>query len=68
MIVIGIVTGILPSVPAMAVARSCWMVPITSPILVILNDDIRLGSIVWTYARVSGNCAGPRLKKGCPNA
>ena len=63
-IVIGIVVGILPSVPAIAVARSCWIVPMISPMLEILNDDIRLGSIVCTYARVSGSCDGPRLKNG----
>ena len=42
---IGITAGPLPSVPAIAVARSCCIVPMTSPIDEILNDDIRLGSI-----------------------
>jgi hypothetical protein len=46
--VIGMTAGPLPSVPAIAVARSCCIVPITSPIEEILNDDIRLGSIAWT--------------------
>ena len=44
--VIGISRGPLPSVPAIAVARSCCIVPIISPSVEILNDDIRLGSIV----------------------
>ena len=43
--VIGTTAGPLPSVPAIAVGRSCCIVPIISPIDEILNDDMRLGSI-----------------------
>ena len=50
--------------PAIAVARSCVIVPITSPMVEILNDDIRLGSMAYTYARVIGSSAGPRPKNG----
>ena len=32
-------------VPAIAVARSCCIVPMTSPIAEILNDEARLGSM-----------------------
>jgi hypothetical protein len=64
----GTVAGPVPSVPAIAVARSCCTVPITSPIVAILNDDIRLGSEVYTVARVIGKAVGPKLKKGCPKA
>ena len=44
--VIGTSAGPLPSVPAIAVGRSCVMVPIVSPIDEILNDVSRLGRIV----------------------
>src|SRR4051812_45893281 len=42
--VTGISEGAGPSVPAMAVARSYWIVPTISPKLASLLDDIRLGS------------------------
>ncbi len=57
----GIIDGPGPRRPAIAVARSCWTVPITSPKLASLLDDIRLGSTTCTTARVIGNCVGPRL-------
>ena len=44
--VIGTRVGPLPSVPAIAVARSWCIVPIVSPIDEILNDVSRLGSTV----------------------
>jgi hypothetical protein len=31
-------------------------------------DTFRLGSSVWTRARVIGKSVGPRLKKGWPKA
>ena len=46
--VIGTSAGPLPSVPAIAVARSWRIVPMVSPIDEILNDVIRLGSTVCT--------------------
>jgi hypothetical protein len=57
---IGIIAGPAPSVPAMVVARSWEIVPITSPVLAIFWETSRLGSTTWTCARVSGNCVGPR--------
>ena len=44
--VIGIIAGPGPSVPAMVVARSCCMMPITSPVLAIFIELERLGSTV----------------------
>jgi hypothetical protein len=65
--VIGMTAGPFPSVPAIAVARSWCIVPITSPMVAILNDDIRLGSVVDVRARQREG-GRPKLKKGWPNA
>ena len=45
--VIGMSVGPAPSVPAMAVARSCCIVPMMSPVLASLDELKRLGRIVW---------------------
>src|SRR5262245_57308627 len=66
--VTGIMRGPAPRRPAIAVARSCRNVPMTSPVLDSLNDENRLGRTVYTYARVIGNSVGPRLYSGWPNA
>jgi hypothetical protein len=60
LIVIGIIEGPAPSVPAMVVARSCSTVPITSPVLAIFIELARLGSTACTCARVIGKAVGPR--------
>ena len=39
-----------------------------SPVLDSFVDEKRLGSTVYTYARVIGNSVGPRLYIGWPNA
>ena len=44
--VIGIIRGAGPSLPAMAVARSCRNVPMTSPVVDSFIDENRLGSTV----------------------
>ena len=57
----GIMRGVLPSRPAMAVVRSWSMVPTDSPALLIFHDWYRLGKTEYTYAFFIGNCVGPRL-------
>jgi hypothetical protein len=47
-ILIGIIAGPFPRVPAIVVARSCDTVPITSPVLAIFIELWRLGSTACT--------------------
>ena len=59
--VIGMSAGGAPRCPAIAVARSCEIVPTVAPRLASLLDVTMLGRTAMTSARVIGNSVGPRL-------